>query len=89
MSNPIESKGCIALSIRQPWAWLIVNGYKDIENRDWKTHYRGRFYVHAGKQFDKAGYADVQRYFPKSCCRTFTSLRAVASSARSRSSIAW
>ena len=20
-----------ALSIRQPWAWLIVNGYKDIE----------------------------------------------------------
>ena len=43
MSNPIKSKGCIALSIRQPWAWLIVNGYKDIENRDWKTHYRGRW----------------------------------------------
>lgn len=25
-----------ALSIRQPWAWLICAGYKDIENRDWK-----------------------------------------------------
>ena len=24
-----------ALSIRQPWAWLIVNGYKDVENRTW------------------------------------------------------
>lgn len=40
----------IALSIRQPWAWLIVNGFKDIENRDWPTRYRGRFLVHAGKK---------------------------------------
>jgi len=53
-----------ALSIQQPWAWLIVNGWKDVENRDWKTHYRGRFYVHAGKQFDKAGYAEVRHDFP-------------------------
>lgn len=37
-----------AISIRQPWAWLIVNGYKDIENRDWPTHYRGRVLIHAG-----------------------------------------
>jgi hypothetical protein len=22
----------IALSIRQPWAWMIVHGWKDIEN---------------------------------------------------------
>jgi len=25
-----------ALSIKQPWAWLICAGYKDIENRDWR-----------------------------------------------------
>jgi hypothetical protein len=25
-----------ALSIRQPWAWLICAGYKDIENRNWR-----------------------------------------------------
>lgn len=25
-----------ALSIKQPWAWLICKGYKDIENRTWK-----------------------------------------------------
>ena len=37
-----------ALSIRQPWAWLIVAGYKDIENRTWPTAYRGRVLVHAG-----------------------------------------
>jgi hypothetical protein len=29
------------LVVRQPWASLIVHGYKDIENRSWRTHYRG------------------------------------------------
>ena len=38
-----------ALSIRQPWAWLIVHGGKDIENRDWPTRVRGRVLVHAAK----------------------------------------
>ncbi|CAI1622745.1 ASCH domain [Serratia quinivorans] len=36
-----------ALSIRQPWAWLIVKGYKDIENRTWRTNYRGPVLIHA------------------------------------------
>lgn len=31
------SKEMTALTIRQPWAWFIVNGYKDIENRSWKA----------------------------------------------------
>lgn len=39
-----------ALSIRQPWAWLIVNGYKTIENRNWNTDYRGWFWIHTGQQ---------------------------------------
>ena len=29
-----------ALSIRQPWAWLILHAGKDIENRDWKPRIR-------------------------------------------------
>jgi hypothetical protein len=33
--------------IRQPWAWLIVNGFKDIENRSWRTHYRGALLIQA------------------------------------------
>lgn len=45
-----------ALSIRQPWAWLIVNGHKDIENRDWSTVFRGRFLVHAGKTMTRRDY---------------------------------
>ncbi len=37
-----------ALSVKQPWAWLIVAGYKDIENRSRRTHYRGPLLIHAG-----------------------------------------
>ena len=36
------------LSVRQPWAWSIVAGHKDIENRSQRTSYRGRTYIHAG-----------------------------------------
>lgn len=46
----------IALSIRQPWAWLIVHAGKDIENRTWPTRFRGRFLVHASKGMTHAEY---------------------------------
>ncbi len=36
-----------AISIRQPDAWLCVNGWKDIENRTWRTSERGVIAVHA------------------------------------------
>jgi hypothetical protein len=42
-----------ALSIKQPWASLIVNGHKDIENRDWPTNLTGPVLIHAGKRFDE------------------------------------
>jgi hypothetical protein len=40
-------KSLRALSLRQPWAWLVVNGYKDIENRSWRTNHRGPLLIHA------------------------------------------
>lgn len=54
-----------ALSIQQPWAWLIVNGYKDIENREWSTNERGPFHVHTGQKFDREGYNWIRRAFPE------------------------
>lgn len=54
-----------ALSIRHPWAWLIVHGFKDVENRSWATKVRGQILVHAGKAFDKEGYGWVRREFPQ------------------------
>lgn len=41
-----------ALSIMQPWAWLIAAGHKDIENRSWPTTFCGPVLIHAGKKFD-------------------------------------
>jgi len=49
-----------ALSIRQPWAWLILHAGKDIENRTWATKYRGPILIHAPKTFDGEGYEDIQ-----------------------------
>jgi hypothetical protein len=37
------------LSLRQPWAWLVLHGGKDIENRKWNTKLRGPFVIHASK----------------------------------------
>jgi len=36
-----------ALSVRQPWAHLIIHHGKDIENRSWRTSYRGPILIHA------------------------------------------
>lgn len=35
------------ITIKQPWASLIVEGIKDIENRTWPTKYRGQVLIHA------------------------------------------
>jgi hypothetical protein len=60
-----------ALSIRQPWAWLIVRPdligsertaavhagvLKDIESRSWATRFRGRFLIHAAQGITRAQY---------------------------------
>jgi len=54
LTRPLPTK---ALSIRQPWAWLIVNGHKDIENRSWATRFRGPLLIHAAKGMTKAEYS--------------------------------
>jgi hypothetical protein len=63
-------KPIYALSVRQPWAWLICKNLKDVENRDWpleqfapkewrdlktkKIILPQRIYIHASKTLDKA-----------------------------------
>lgn len=56
------------LTVRQPWAWMIIHGggsieplidgnfhpevrygFKNVENRKWKTRYRGPLLIHAAK----------------------------------------
>ncbi len=41
-----------ALTLRPPWAWAVIYGGKDVENRRWRTAYRGPLLIHAGKNAD-------------------------------------
>ncbi len=41
------------LTLKQPWASLVANGYKIYEFRSWKTNYRGELLIHAGCGVDK------------------------------------
>ena len=42
-----------ALSLRQPWAWAVVEAGKDVENRRWNTKFRGDFLIHAASGWTK------------------------------------
>lgn len=35
------------LTVKQPWSYLLCSGLKDIENRTWKTNYRGTILIHS------------------------------------------
>lgn len=48
-----------ALSIRQPWAWLIVHGHKYIENRASSTPFLAQVPVHAGLTMTLAYYEQI------------------------------
>lgn len=55
------------LSVWQPWAWLIVHGYKPIENRTWQLTYKGPLVIHASKRRGREqedDYKEVCRLFP-------------------------
>jgi len=45
-----EAPRCLAITIWQPWAALIMAGVKIIETRSWPTRYRGWLAIHAGKR---------------------------------------
>ena len=54
----------LALSVRQPWAWAIIHGGKDVENRDWRKPnpglaFRGRVALHASSGMTKDEYDAV------------------------------
>lgn len=57
-----------ALSIMQPWAWLILSetpdreGWtKDVENRKWNSNYKGPLLIHAPRSYDWPGHHWITR----------------------------
>jgi len=49
------------LTVRQPWAWAIIHGGKDVENRvrNIAGGYRGPVAIHAGLTLDESAFADA------------------------------
>lgn len=47
-SEPIR-----ALTVKQPWAWAIACGGKDVENRTWNTRHQGPLAIHAAARWDR------------------------------------
>lgn len=60
--RPLNSqKKMKAISIEQPYAQLILDGRKTIENRSWTTSYRGPLAICAGIKFDRLA---CNQYYP-------------------------
>lgn len=51
------------LTVRQPWAWAIIHGQKDVENRTRNIagSYRGPVLIHAAKALDEAADLSITR----------------------------
>lgn len=57
-----------AISVRQPWAWLIIHGGKTIENRTQPWAYRGPVAIHAPARVDWTAFGDPRVPGPLAGC---------------------
>ncbi len=56
------------ITLKQPWATLVAEGYKKYEFRSWKYNYRGKILIHDGAGVDKEylnKYSHLNLEFPK------------------------
>ncbi|QOT16500.1 ASCH domain-containing protein [Paenarthrobacter sp. YJN-5] len=56
MTVGIEAPRLKALTVKNPWAWAIINAGKNVENRSQPTSHRGTLYIHIAKRDDEAGH---------------------------------
>ena len=47
-----RTEGMRALTLHRPWSFAVAHLQKDVENRGWRTNYRGLLAIHAGKTWD-------------------------------------
>ncbi|HSI28374.1 MAG TPA: ASCH domain-containing protein [Methylophilus sp.] len=60
MSTSTPSGVIKALSLKQPFAWLIANGYLLVDDRSWGTQYRGPILIHASKGLYEEYYQHIR-----------------------------
>lgn len=77
---PVRSADAFALSVKQPWAALLVAGAKTVEVRTWPTARRGTVLIHAAKNPDPRaeGWARIDTPEPKALANLRGGLLGVA-----------
>lgn len=58
-SEPTSTTAIRCLSVKQPFAQAICLGLKKVENRNWRTDYRGLLFIHASKAKDCLDVTDL------------------------------
>lgn len=61
LAQLVRSGQVRALSIRQPWVHHILHNGKDVENRTWRSSYRGWLLLHAAKQSSAGAESEMPR----------------------------
>jgi hypothetical protein len=56
-----------ALTIKQPWATLIMRHGKDVENRTWPTKFRGRIAIHSSAKHSWAEFESAKSMIQNHC----------------------
>lgn len=60
------------ITVKQPWASLVVHGIKDIENRTWacpEKYIGKRVLIHASKSIPKNGWCEMSEHQIKIACK--------------------
>jgi hypothetical protein len=66
-----------ALSVRQPWAFAIVMGFKPVENRDFTRQHRGPTLIHTGKNAEHGNLTPVLMQIADQSCMRLRDVRAL------------
>jgi len=80
----------LCISVREPWATAIFKLGKDVENRTWRTHYRGRLGIHVCAIAPRLEDLDFLRLrvrdltLPRGCIVGYVDLRGITRASRSR-----
>ena len=53
-----------AISVRQPFAWLIINGHKDVLDSLFYSEPLGMIAIHASQTFSEQGYKGIRERMP-------------------------
>ena len=64
-----RTEGMRAITLHRPWSFAVAHLGKDVENRGWRTNYRGLVAIHAGQRWNH----DAEEYLDRVANRSIRS----------------